>query len=81
MGLSNSSIANPTFTPTVAGIYTFSLTVTDTGSLSSTDTVIITASYIGGGGSNIPTFTEWGMIFLVSFILLFGGYKIKKNLI
>jgi hypothetical protein len=44
MTLSNISAISPTFTANTVGIFTFTLTVTDTGDLTDTDTVVITVT-------------------------------------
>jgi len=43
--LSISTASQPTFTPTAEGTYIFTLTVTDTGGLSSSDAVTVTTNY------------------------------------
>ncbi len=43
LSLNNASVVSPTFIAGATGVFTFSLTVTDTGGLHDNDTVMITA--------------------------------------
>jgi len=47
--LDNAAIADPVFTPTAEGEYTLTLTVTDSGSLSDSDDVVITVEAVVAG--------------------------------
>ena len=53
-GLDDANVAQPTFTPTTAGQFSFTLTVADSGGATGTDTVTVTVNPNGGGGGGSP---------------------------